>query len=115
LRKVPKYPLRGNEPEVLFDEHKGICHICHFPIDPVRTGWHVGHVITRSCGGSDDWSNLAPAHKSCNLARARQVENTLAAKIKRVRLAHSGPRKRSRWSEKYQEAKSKGYDPWRKR
>lgn len=42
------------------------CHLCREPITGLVS---VDHVITRSNGGSDDLSNLRPAHESCNYSR----------------------------------------------
>lgn len=50
------------------------CWICHEPIDltlPYLTprGYSVDHVRPRAYGGSDDLTNLRPAHRQCNIAR----------------------------------------------
>jgi 5-methylcytosine-specific restriction endonuclease McrA len=48
------------------------CHLCGEgprPSDP----FVADHVIPRSRGGSDDPSNLAPAHRSCNGRRGQQL------------------------------------------
>jgi 5-methylcytosine-specific restriction endonuclease McrA len=106
MRKHPKWPLKPNEREVLLDEHNFTCHRCRGPIDPVRDRWHVGHVIDRACGGSDEWTNLRPEHSRCNLAYAAEVGNTLAAKIKRVRHRHRGGGEPTAWSKAYHATKA---------
>lgn len=59
------------------------CHLCGKPIAVGQQS--ADHKIPRSKGGSDDISNLRPAHRSCNSARQdkplsdprlRPVDNT---------------------------------------
>jgi hypothetical protein len=76
----------------------------------VRDAWHTGHVIDRACGGSDDWDNLRPEHKGCNLGYAAKVGNKVAAKIKRVRQRHLGCKGETPWAKRYREAKE-----WKKK
>lgn len=42
------------------------CHICGGRIDPAREAWEADHVVRYSVGGSDDASNVMPAHKKCH-------------------------------------------------
>lgn len=44
--------------------HDGVCHICG-----KNAADAIDHIVPVSWGGSDDPSNLAPAHTSCNTAR----------------------------------------------
>lgn len=49
------------------------CRRCGDPIDHTLSGLHplgltVGHVLAVRDGGTDAWDNLAPEHRSCNLA-----------------------------------------------
>jgi len=44
--------------------HEGVCHICG-----ENAADAIDHIVPVSWGGSDDPSNLAPAHTSCNTAR----------------------------------------------
>ncbi|NQW71835.1 MAG: HNH endonuclease [Actinobacteria bacterium] len=45
--------------------HNGVCHLCgHDAADA------IDHIVPVSRGGSDDPSNLAPAHTSCNTAKS---------------------------------------------
>jgi hypothetical protein len=96
VKKRPKYPLTKNQREELFNERGGICMHCEGTIDRVHEKWHVCHGykdgLARSCGGSDEWDNLSPGHKACNLGHAAKVEVKMAAKIKRVRHRHYGNR-----------------------
>lgn len=50
------------------------CHLCTGPIDLRCEGDEPGaltldHLVPRRLGGTDDVSNLRPAHRRCNLAR----------------------------------------------
>lgn len=50
------------------------CHLCGDAIDlalrkPDPLSLSIDHVVPRSRGGSDDLSNLRPAHLGCNSAR----------------------------------------------
>lgn len=44
--------------------HNGVCHICGQSAADA-----IDHIVPVSWGGSDDPSNLAPAHTSCNTAK----------------------------------------------
>ena len=44
--------------------HNGVCHICGQPAADA-----IDHIVPVAWGGSDDPSNLAPAHTSCNTAK----------------------------------------------
>lgn len=44
--------------------HKGVCHVCG-----EGAADSIDHLVPVAWGGSDDPSNLAPAHTSCNSAR----------------------------------------------
>src|SRR6266545_2436673 len=43
-----------------------ICHLCGKPFDDPNDPPVADHVLPREAGGSDDLSNLRPAHRSCN-------------------------------------------------
>ncbi|MCY4420678.1 MAG: group II intron reverse transcriptase/maturase [Gammaproteobacteria bacterium] len=51
--------------KTLFDRQAGICASCQAAITQ-DTGWHVHHVIPRSCGGSDSPDNLVLLHPTCH-------------------------------------------------
>src|SRR6056297_236970 len=44
--------------------HNGVCHICGQGAADA-----IDHIVPVAWGGSDDPSNLAPAHTSCNSAK----------------------------------------------
>lgn len=49
------------------------CHLCRLPVDPNGAGERqpsVDHLVPRSKGGRNANSNLALAHRGCNMARA---------------------------------------------
>ena len=45
--------------------HNGVCHLCGADAADA-----IDHIVPVSWGGSDDPSNLAPAHTSCNTAKS---------------------------------------------
>ena len=60
------------------------CHICNKPIDLdlPRThtqGLTVDHLVPLSKGGTDDMSNLRPAHWSCNMRKSDKLMEELNA------------------------------------
>lgn len=55
-----------------------VCHLCGLPIDlsvprMEPGGLSVDHVLPRSRGGTDDLSNLRPAHRRCNVRRQNKT------------------------------------------
>lgn len=59
-------------------EYGAWCWLCARPIDldvPRRSsgGLSIDHVIPRSLGGSNELSNLRPAHYGCNSARGNRL------------------------------------------
>ncbi len=54
----------------LIVKSKGICHLCGSPF--VNEQPTVDHLIPRGIGGKDSISNLAVAHRSCNMKRNRE-------------------------------------------
>lgn len=50
--------------EKVMRAHNGVCHICGQGAADA-----IDHIVPVSWGGSDDPSNLAPAHTSCNTAK----------------------------------------------
>lgn len=52
----------------VLDEYGRICWICQG--DGADT---VDHLIPKSKGGTDDWDNLRPAHRSCNGRRGDDI------------------------------------------
>lgn len=73
----------------LFGLHKGVCHICGFPIDPVNDRWEMEHVVALELSRDDEDKNLKPAHYRCH-KRKTAVDAGLIAKAKRRELKHKG-------------------------
>lgn len=53
--------------KALWEEHNGRCGICGFPVTFAEM-W-IDHVRPRSFGGGDEWENLQPSHRPCNIAK----------------------------------------------
>ena len=65
------------------------CHLCKGVIKPSNESWIADHVVRHSVGGSDDPSNVFPAHKAC-AAIKDAVDISENAKGKRVSDKHFG-------------------------
>lgn len=77
----------------IFDAAKGICHLCGVRIHAERgEKWEAEHVNPLWLGGSDDESNMRPAHVHCHKDKSRG-EKKVKAKTDRVRARHLGIRK----------------------
>lgn len=73
----------------IFDRAHGICHVCKLRIH-VGQAWEAEHVIALADGGTDDESNMAPAHKKpCHRAKTGR-EATDRSKVVRMRANHLG-------------------------
>lgn len=92
--------ISARKREALFDEHKGVCHICHLPIDHGQS-WEVSHPIPLAIGGEDGPSNWAPAHKRCHAERTAKIDARLIAKTRRQRQKHIGATPKRPWSTKF--------------
>jgi hypothetical protein len=88
LKLSPKKRLQ------LFLEHSGRCCLCKQPIQ-VGDGYIVEHVLPLALGGTNDWENLAPAHRSCATAKTSK-EAKERAKGRRVAEKHFGGRQSRR-------------------
>lgn len=78
---------------VIFDDAKGICCICHTPINGKR--WIVEHVKPLWLGGADDNTNRKPAHESCAIQKTVS-EAPIKAKTDRQRANNLGIRRAKR-------------------
>jgi 5-methylcytosine-specific restriction endonuclease McrA/biotin operon repressor len=52
---------------VVLERADGVCGICGQDVDPLR--FHVDHVVPLSRGGVHAYSNVQPAHPSCNVRK----------------------------------------------
>lgn len=50
-------------PQILFEQHGGICGICN---QEIEGDFHVDHVIPLAKGGEHSYANTQPAHPRCN-------------------------------------------------
>ena len=66
--KYSAYPLPVS---TLYKRQEGRCTLCHFPFDSFSR-LEVDHIIPKSSGGKDEYSNLQLLHEGC------QVEKTAA-------------------------------------
>lgn len=76
----------------VWERHKGICGLCHRPINGVREKWIVEHMIALELGGADDESNMAPVHKACadEKTGGKSGDHAKAAHAKRAKRRHIG-------------------------
>lgn len=58
---------------VLFERQGGRCLICRRALGPVRSQWHIDHVVPIVRGGQHVLSNLAVTHPACNLAKGAKL------------------------------------------
>ena len=54
----------GVHRETVMRSNQGLCHICGEPYADA-----IDHIVPVAWGGSDDITNLAPAHRSCNSSK----------------------------------------------
>jgi 5-methylcytosine-specific restriction protein A len=107
-----KRPSSTSLRRAVFDRHKWVdpvtgrilltCHICLHSLDPAREKWDAEHVLRRSVGGSDDTSNVLPAHRDCHTPKTAK-DVTENAKGKRVSERHFGIKRSSGfgWSKRF--------------
>lgn len=81
------------------------CYRCGLEFDwhaPVRTRWRFSadHILPKSRGGSDELSNLLPAHIGCNSARGNGTTRGLGSH-NGIRRHENAPDARSPHSERW--------------
>lgn len=83
--------LSKKQRALLFQEHRGICHICQRQIAPGEP-WDDEHVIAKCNGGTDAWENRRPAHVDCHRGKGGKTakDRAVMAKTDRMRLKHLG-------------------------
>ena len=74
----------------IWERDKGVCALCHHPINGVKEKWIVEHMIALELGGLDDEGNMAVVHKLCadEKTNGKSGDHAMAAKAKRVKRAH---------------------------
>jgi 5-methylcytosine-specific restriction protein A len=78
----------------LFQDKKGICHMCKMPIK-VGEAWDHSHVIPLALGGADDESNWDIAHKKCHRTHTSEVDIPTIAQAERREAVHVGAKQPS--------------------
>lgn len=73
----------------IWEARKGICWFCNVKIDATREKWFIEHPRALEMGGSDDDSELWPAHWEHKAAKDA-ADHKAAAKAKRAKAAHLG-------------------------
>lgn len=100
-----KRPSSAKSRRECFEAHKQkditgriflICHICNWPIDPVREPWEAEHVTPHAFGGKE----IMPAHEKCHKHKTSTVDVPAIAKSKRNSDRHFGI-KRKGWGGKF--------------
>jgi len=86
-------PMSDNRRLRVWEEAKGICHICTCKIWPGED-WEVEHVIPLALRGADDELNMRPAHKDCHAGKTK-ADNKSWSKAKRIAKKAAGIRPRS--------------------
>ena len=81
-------PLTRNQRVKLFVDHEGTCCICWGNIS-VAEPWIDEHIIPLAMGGTNDWSNRAPAHLKCAKVKTKKDMGNIA-KAKRIEAKHIG-------------------------
>lgn len=82
-------PRKGFNPKqraVIFSENGGVCHLCGGPIQAGQA-WDVDHVKALGMGGTNDASNLRPAHAKCHRGTGSKTSDDVKAISRADRLA----------------------------
>jgi 5-methylcytosine-specific restriction endonuclease McrA len=54
----------------VYQRTNGICYLCHSFVS--FDDFHIDHVIPLAIGGTNDLSNLLPAHRICNQVKGKK-------------------------------------------
>ena len=66
-----KYTTSSLSVRKLLRRQNGNCNICRKPFDTFSSAnWEIDHVIPKSCGGEDTYTNLQLVHKQCHLTKS---------------------------------------------
>ena len=89
FRHIPRERLTDHERAELFLERDGRCHMCDRKL---RSGdrWVAEHLQSLAAGGSNEWENWRITCEWC-LPAKNAADAKVAAKIKRVAIAHVIP------------------------
>jgi len=79
--------------EAVYKKYKGICQICDEKVDK---HYDIAHKIPVKLNGSDDFSNLFPAHHWCNSSQGtKTLVETRKMAGKKVTADHKGTNKKN--------------------
>ena len=87
MKRVQRTRRHQRHREAVMRAHNGVCHICMQPAAD-----SIDHIVPVVWGGSDDPSNLAPAHTSCNSSRGDARPPEWAHERPSMWIAGFGPR-----------------------
>jgi len=76
----------------IWEDHGGKCCICGERIDGTREPWIIEHCRPLGLAGSNEHSNLGPAHRDCADAKTSDDVRRIS-KAKRVKQKHIGIKK----------------------
>lgn len=100
---TPRKYLTALQKLKLFEDHKGKCALCG---NEIRIGeaWIVEHMRALALGGTNEKSNLAPAHIACAQNKTSKEDAPRIAKSKRQKASALGCK-----DDKRQRIKSAGF------
>lgn len=85
---MTRKPLTRSQRAKLFETNGGLCHLCLLRIQAGER-WDVEHIQALGLGGTDDITNMKPAHVKCHQGKT-SGEQTIMAKADRQKWFHMG-------------------------
>jgi 5-methylcytosine-specific restriction protein A len=83
----------------LFELHKGLCHLCMTPINPLIESWQIEHIIPRwtfrNPSEADTDENMQPAHSRCHKLKTIEEAGHRAKAVRREARAMGAHRSKS--------------------
>lgn len=90
---APRRPKVSKKDRIfVFERAGGRCYLCG---EVIVGPYQIDHELARELGGSDDVSNLRPAHPDCHRAKSK-ADVKLIAKSNRIRRANGPVEQRKR-------------------
>ena len=86
IKLEPRKGFSNKQRAAMFQEHRGICHLCKGLIKAGQA-WDLDHVVPLALGGSNDASNLRPAHEKCHRGADSKTSDDIKAISRADRLA----------------------------
>ncbi|MFD0987414.1 HNH endonuclease [Methyloligella solikamskensis] len=75
---VRRKRLSAKQRIAVFNNAKGICHICGGRVNEYREAWDVEHEIPLALGGLDEESNWRLAHRKCHRSKTSSDMSAIA-------------------------------------